>query len=85
MRNQVSVFLLHVLVVSHIKAQDNILKNPDFEEPIGADDWFCNGACILDRSTDAHQGSYSGRVTERCVLMTAVQWHKGLYLELIYP
>ena len=51
------------------EAQDEILLNPGFEDPFGADDWFCNGPCTLTRDdSDAHTGLYSGLVTGRCVL-----------------
>lgn len=48
-----------------VQSQENLLKNPDFEDPIGSDDWFCNGPCQLFRVTDAHNGTYSGQITGR--------------------
>ena len=44
---------------------DEILKNPGFEDPIN-NDWICVGACTVERTNeDAYQGQWSGKVTGR--------------------
>ena len=46
-------------------AQDELLKNPGFEDPID-NDWICSGACTVERTNeDAYQGTWSGKVTGR--------------------
>ena len=68
-----AVFLSAILLVD---AQDEILANPGFEEPLGSDDWFCNGPCTLTRDgSDAHTGQYSGLVTNRYDnLLSVLTW-----------
>ena len=54
-------------MVNYGLCQEEIIKNPDFEEPFD-DDWFCSGSCILERTDDdSYSGQYSGKVTARLV------------------
>ena len=55
--------LIGVLV--SVGAQEELLKNPDFEGPFSDDDWFCNGPCTIEQSTDAYSGQYSGHISGR--------------------
>ena len=48
-----------------VGAQEELLRNPDFEEPFD-NDWVCIGDCTLERTNeDAYTGSWSARVTNR--------------------
>ena len=60
----ISIVLLTSIVC--VQAQE-LLLNPGFEDPLTSDDWFCNGgSCELTRDdSDAHEGQYSGLVTDR--------------------
>ena len=42
-----------------------LLKNPGFEEPFTDDDWFAHGNCVIEQSTDAYEGQYSGYTHSR--------------------
>ena len=41
-----------------------LLVNPGFESPDFDGNWYCNG-CTLRRSTDAIEGEYSAKITDR--------------------
>lgn len=38
-----------------------------FEQELDGSDWYCHGNCEVNQDTDAHTGTYSGRVTGRYV------------------
>ena len=44
-----------------------LISNPDFEEPFDGDDWYCLGCELTSDTSDAHRGSTSGRVTNRYI------------------
>ena len=43
-----------------------LISNPDFEDPLEGDDWVCTGCTLTQDDTDPYQGTYAGMVTERC-------------------
>ena len=61
----VLLLVLLLAATSVFGGQVELLKNGDFEEEFGEDNWFCRGNCNLERSTDAYSGQYSGNVTGR--------------------
>ena len=77
---KVIVVVLSVTLVwaSSALAQDNLLTNPDFEEPFGSDNRWqaAGGASVTFERTDdqAFSGSWSGRASDR-----SQQWHGPLY------
>ena len=56
---------LFILVTCLSVSTGELIRNGDFEEPFGKDDWFCNGGCTLQRSEDAYTGVYSALVSNR--------------------
>ena len=62
-----AICFVFLVVLQITLAQEELFKNPDFEDPFGEDDWFCNNACTIEQSTDAYSGQYSGRVFGRYI------------------
>ena len=64
----ISQLILCVLFMSCIPlqthGQEELLKNADFEEEFGEDNWFCY-FCDIEHSTDAHQGTFSAQISGR--------------------
>ena len=46
-------------------AQEELLNNPDFEEPFGEDNWIGLNCDLIQTDEDAFTGQYSGRVENR--------------------
>ena len=58
--------LLHALLLSGLCwAQDELLNNPDFEEPFGSDNWVPIGCDLTQTDEDSYRGQYSGLVENR--------------------
>ena len=56
--------LLIIPLIIEFSTQVEYLRNPDFEDDFGSDDWFCT-SCNLSRSTDSFSGNYSAYVYNR--------------------
>ena len=58
--------LAFFVAISAINAQEEILNNPDFEQPFTENDWvtFCGS---LTQDDDAYSGNYAAKLTDRCV------------------
>ena len=57
--------LLSMLFVLNVGClSQELLKNPDFEQPFGEDDWYsyCGS---FEQDTDAYTGTYSGKLSQR--------------------
>lgn len=46
-------------------AQEELLNNPDFEDPFGEDNWVPIGCDLTQTDEDAYTGQYSGKVENR--------------------
>ena len=54
-----------LLNIAYRCSGQELIANPDFEEPFDGDDWYCLGCTLTSDTSDAHQGTTSGRVTGR--------------------
>ena len=62
----ITAALAFSIAISAISAQEEILNNPDFEQPFTENDWvtFCGS---LTQDDDAYSGNYAAKLTDRCV------------------
>ena len=65
MRKGTIIFLfLPYLFLSCLGQNEELLQNPDFEEPFEGN-WFCSGCLLEQTDEDSYTGDYSGKVTDR--------------------
>ena len=58
-----------LLIAVRLSSGQELIANPDFEEPFDGDDWYCVGCTLTSDTSDAHQGTTSGRVTGRYMIV----------------
>ena len=56
-------FVIVSLAIHLSVGQDELLTNPNFENDFDGN-WRCT-SCLLERSTDAYEGQYSAKISER--------------------
>ena len=59
------LFFCILFILSNGSERQNLLKNPDFEDPFGNNNWSCSGSCTIERSDDSYSGNYSGKIAGR--------------------
>ena len=64
MSDSLVVYFLLMIYTGVSDGQPELFSNPGFEGTFSRNNWWCN-FCTLSRNTDAYQGHYSGRVTNR--------------------
>ena len=70
-----AILALSALVLTHLQFThgQELIANPDFEQPFDGDDWYCFGSCTLTQTdSDAYSGTYSGQVTGRYIKYTVL-------------
>ena len=78
-------------LIDYQPADDSILIDPEFEEPLRASAWFCNDGCQSSRVNDSKFGSQSYLASSRFVhlhttnskmkmiLMSVLLYHHSFY------